>query len=408
MDKLRAVFISMLVLGFVGCSSSSSDNPPITHQACEKYNLYVANRSDASVSVVDLCTNQEKKKITVGTTPSIWNYDDVNHLVFVSNADSNTVSVINTLTQTKIGNDLTVGTSPQDVAWDETNRLLYVTNAGSDSVSVFTADSNFTAFTEDAKSPLALPAGSAPHQAVVVPGTGAVYVAAELNYVYKIDPKTMTVGNTPIDLRVSGETADRTLRRMKISTVNNKIYVTRVGGSGKDRVAIIDPGNSDAVTNVQVGNGAGRLILDDAGNVYTVNNSGTSPAFTVSRVSVTDNSVTDYPVLSDKPGDIEVTPTGSKVFVSIPGANNNGNTVVAIDTTSSVVGNPVTVGTNPINTDYVDELKRLYVSNRGDETNIANAGTTVSVVDTENNLKVTDITVGKNPGSLVVVDVPLN
>ncbi|WP_072498642.1 YncE family protein, partial [Mycobacterium tuberculosis] len=60
----------------------------------------------------------------------------VTGLVFVTNFDSNTVSVIDPTTNTVTGSPITVGTAPTGVAVNPVTGEVYVTNFAGDTVSV--------------------------------------------------------------------------------------------------------------------------------------------------------------------------------------------------------------------------------------------------------------------------------
>jgi YVTN family beta-propeller protein len=75
--------------------------------------VYVANASSNTVSVIDTATNTViGSPIAVGTQPTGIAVNPAGTRVYVANASSNTVSVIDTATNTVIGSPIVVGTSP--------------------------------------------------------------------------------------------------------------------------------------------------------------------------------------------------------------------------------------------------------------------------------------------------------
>ncbi len=60
--------------------------------------------------------------------------------MYVTNLLDDTVSVIDTTTNTVIGNPIQVGDEPIDIAYDPENKRMYVTNSGDDTVSVIDTD----------------------------------------------------------------------------------------------------------------------------------------------------------------------------------------------------------------------------------------------------------------------------
>ena len=73
--------------------------------------------------------------IPVGNTPYGVAINPTNGFVYVTNADSNTVSVMNPKTNTVVAT-IPVGNTPYGVAINPTNGLVYVTNVNSNTVSV--------------------------------------------------------------------------------------------------------------------------------------------------------------------------------------------------------------------------------------------------------------------------------
>ncbi|CLN36095.1 Conserved protein of uncharacterised function PE-PGRS family protein [Mycobacterium tuberculosis] len=99
-------------------------------------NIYVTNQGSNTVSVIDPVTNTVTGSITDGNGPSGVAVSPVTGLVFVTNFDSNTVSVIDPTTNTVTGSPITVGTAPTGVAVNPVTGEVYVTNFAGDTVSV--------------------------------------------------------------------------------------------------------------------------------------------------------------------------------------------------------------------------------------------------------------------------------
>ncbi len=76
--------------------------------------------------------------IPVGTKPYCIAYNPFNNYIYVNNIYSNTVSVIDSSTNTVIGNPIAVGNEPIGIAYNSANHNMYVTNYGSNTVSVIT------------------------------------------------------------------------------------------------------------------------------------------------------------------------------------------------------------------------------------------------------------------------------
>ena len=86
--------------------------------------------------------NQSATKITatigVGSGPEDMLYDPTNGYIYVANTMSNTISVINPVTNSVVGN-VTVGAMPMRLLYDPTNGYIYVANSFSGSISVIEA-----------------------------------------------------------------------------------------------------------------------------------------------------------------------------------------------------------------------------------------------------------------------------
>ena len=106
--------------------------------------MYVTNADSDNVSVIRTSDNTVIATITVGTNPSGIAYDSANGRMYVTNnVDSGNISVISTATNTVIdangaaaGTAISVGDTPTAIAYDSANGRMYVTNNGGSNVSV--------------------------------------------------------------------------------------------------------------------------------------------------------------------------------------------------------------------------------------------------------------------------------
>jgi YVTN family beta-propeller protein len=73
--------------------------------------------------------------ITVGGSPIGIAFNPDNGFMYVANSGSNTVSVINPVTNTVVAT-IPVGATPFGIAFNPDNGFLYVTNQGGNTVSV--------------------------------------------------------------------------------------------------------------------------------------------------------------------------------------------------------------------------------------------------------------------------------
>ena len=139
--------------------------------------------------------------IMVGKAPHGIAVNSETNKIYVTNQESNSVSVIDGKTQSVITNDIHVGTFPHVVAINPITNKIYVTNWGtydtnSSTVSVIDGRSN--------RMITNIHTGNSPHSVVVNPNTNKAYVTNEDDDtvsvidggMYKV-LKTIKVGNSP-------------------------------------------------------------------------------------------------------------------------------------------------------------------------------------------------------------------
>ena len=63
-------------------------------------------------------------------------FDSINNKIYANNYGAGTISIINGLTNSVMGNPLKVGTHPQQVLFDPDTGDVYVVNTASNNISV--------------------------------------------------------------------------------------------------------------------------------------------------------------------------------------------------------------------------------------------------------------------------------
>ncbi|MFL6391724.1 MAG: YncE family protein [Nitrososphaeraceae archaeon] len=101
----------------------------------------VALLSSASLGLESAWADSMVKNIHVGDAPTGVAFDSANGYTYVTNTNSNTVSVIDGSTNTVI-KEIHVGSHPRGIAFDSDNGNLYVANEGSYTVSVIDGSTN--------------------------------------------------------------------------------------------------------------------------------------------------------------------------------------------------------------------------------------------------------------------------
>ena len=303
---------------------------------------YVANYGSNTVSAIDTATNTVVATVGVGNAPGAIAVTPDGTRAYVVNQASNTVSVIDTATNTVVA---TVGgrNAPGAIAIAPDGKHAYVTNTLSGDVSVIDTATNTL-------EPTVVIVGTFPNALAVTPDGTHVYVANSNSYnVSVIDTTTnpnTVVATIPV---VTTSPPGNLPTAVAISPDGTHVYVATIGFHG----------------DVQV--------IDTATN-------------TVEPTVVT---------VGNAPSGVAVTPDGKQAYVT----NTDDNTVSVIDTTTNpnMVVATVGVGSNPVGIAVTPDGKHAYVANAAGP---APAGS-VSVIDTASKTVVgTAIPVGKNPFSV--------
>jgi YVTN family beta-propeller protein len=302
----------------------------------------------------------------LGTAPTLA------QKAYIANFNDNTVSVIDTTTNTVIGSPITVGSEPNGVAVTPDGSKVYVTNQNDGTVSVIaTASNTVTATITVGSSPIGVavtPDGSKVYVANAVSGTVSVIATASNTIIGSL----ITVGASPFGMAVTPD--------------GSKVYVAN---NGSGTVSVIATASNTVIGSpITVGtHPLGVAVTPDGSKVYVANNG----SGTVSVIATATNTVIASPItVGTNPFGVAVTPDGSKVYV----ANAGSGTVSVIATaTNTVTGSPITTGgTDPFGIAVTPDGSKAYVANA-----ISN---TVSVIATASNTVVDTITVGTQPEAL--------
>ncbi|MCG5077428.1 GH25 family lysozyme [Paraburkholderia tagetis] len=157
---------------------------------------YVSNAGSNSVSVIDTATNTVMATIPVGARPSNIALTPNGQAAYVVNSGASTVSVINTATNTVI-NTIGVGLFPIDVVVTPGGATVYVANAGANSVSaISTATNTVVATVQVGSNPVSL-AASPDGTQVYVTNAGSKSVSV-INTATNAVIATVPAGSTPL------------------------------------------------------------------------------------------------------------------------------------------------------------------------------------------------------------------
>jgi YVTN family beta-propeller protein len=297
--------------------------------------IYVTNRRDGTVSVINGATGTVTATLTVGSHPIGADVNPFSNKIYVANSGNdfnNTVSVIDGATDT-VTDTITVGWSPNVVAVNPITNKIYVVNHCGNDPNGCTTD-----------------------------GSGA---SGTLSV---IDGATNTVTNT---LNVGIEPGV-----VLANTVTNKIYVGNACGSNPQclisgqattgSVTVID-GVTLGIQTVVADYGSDAMAFNPVVNqVYVANKCGVDPTCAsngtvtlIDGVTLTTSRVT----VGLAPADVEVNPVTDEIYV----ANFGSNTVTAING-ATLQTSSVGVGQGPAPATVNPSTNRVYVSNLTDLT----------------------------------------
>ncbi len=196
---------------------------------------YITNAFDNTVSVIDTASNTVVATVPVGTTPFGVAVNPAGTFVYVANFDSSTVSVIDTASNT-VTATVPVEAGPEGVAVNPAGTFAYVTNSNSSTVSVINTASNTVTAT--------VPVGPVPTGVAVNPAGTFVYVVnSNSDTVSVINTASNTVTATvPVEAEPIG---------VAVNPAGTFAYVANFASN---TVSVIDTASNTVVATVQVGN----------------------------------------------------------------------------------------------------------------------------------------------------------
>jgi len=257
--------------------------------------------------------------------------------VYVANSGSNTVSVIDTATNT-VSATISVGSSPYAVAASADGAHVYVSNIGGASVSVIATATNTVVAT--------VTVGSSPIALAVTPDSAHVYVANEVgDSVSVIATATNTVtdtifvGVTPIAIAVSPNAS-----------------VVYVANYASNNVSVINVATNGVTTTLSVNEPQALAVSPDSSQLYVASNTAglvvfsTSTYAIVATIPITGNAVAVNPIVTLAPTPMFLNdPNGFPNSSAVQVANSSGFAVkIQAGGVTSVVA-PFSVSTVPTN-----------------------------------------------------------
>jgi YVTN family beta-propeller protein len=283
----------------VGDAPHASAFNPLTHT------LYVNNRNDNTLSVIDTATcnatmtsgcGNVPPTTAVGGTPQQEAVDEATDTIYVANGDDGTVSVVNGAICNagdlsgcgQTWPTVTVGNNPTAIGFDPRTDTIYVANTDDNTVSVIDGSTcNGTDSSGCGQVTATIAVGSAPLSVGVDPNTDTIFVGDQYDgTVSVIDGSTCNgkntsgCGQTPFVLGVGTPNSERSEgRAIAFDPTTQQLFVPVIGDSD---VAMIDGntcrGSNPSGCNVKVvplrmgGWGTFAAVDTSSGTVYVGNN----------------------------------------------------------------------------------------------------------------------------------------
>lgn len=317
--------------------------------------------------------------VPVGKSPTAVAVDPVAHRVYVANFYGDSVTVINSVTDSTIATitmpkGYAIGAVPNAVVVDPlaTPPKAYVANWQSHIVSIIdgtslSAIATITVPTAGGGNPRALainPSSTPPKLYVADYGRSVVSV---LNATNGSLIKEIPVGLQPRALGIF------------VSAPRTRIYVAN---RGSNTVSVIDGSTDSIVATLPTGVGPKSISVDPNSGVAYVSSPTSN---TVTAIDASDTVAAVIPV-GTAPIGMGIETVASRLFV----ANRDSNNVSVIDTVSRAVVATIPAGVQPVAVSIDQGDRKAFVGNYG--------GTTVTIID--RNLAVTTCTVGAGPIAL--------
>ncbi|TCZ63395.1 PKD-like domain-containing protein, partial [Flaviaesturariibacter aridisoli] len=293
----------------------------VTPQATLSGRAYVPNNTSGTVSMIDLSTGAAiGSPITVGANPFGVAVLPDRSKIYVSNTGGNSVSVINTTTNSVTGSS--PYNAPHGLAASPDGTRVYVNGWTDNAVSWIDVASNVSTFMTNVTQP----------EGMAVSADGArLYVASS------VSAGKLVVLNTASNAVLASIGVGAFPQGVALSADGSKVYVVNNGSAS---VSVISTASNSVTATIPVGaDPLGVAVSPDGSKVY-VTNSGNN---NVSVINTATNALTASIAVGNYPYGVAVSPDGSTVYV----ANRNSNSVSIINAATNAVTS-VAVGAAPI------------------------------------------------------------
>jgi len=323
--------------------NNNSVNGSTNNKSSPTSNLSPMMTTRAQIQAAPSGSSNVVGTVPVGSHPSAVVFDTNNKKLYVTNFDSNTVSVIDPITNTPV-TTIPVGTNPSGMTFDPRFGNIYVDNFGSNSVSVIDGNPCIdTGCTENQVihtiTGIPNPTGPARAAGIETSPNGNIFVPSQsTNAVYVIDAGSFAITQT-ITVGIGSQP-----NQAEYDPITHTVWVTNFGSN---TVSVIDanPGSSNfgiVIVIIPVGTGPRTPVYDSLNEEVYVTNEG-SNTVSVIDADPSNQTATYYRVIKTiaagtNPEGAAFSPDNGYVYVSNLGSND----VYVID------GNPLTATSDTV------------------------------------------------------------
>jgi len=336
--------------------------PTLAHAATN--DIYVANSWDNTVSVANDSTNTTVDIINESSIPGGIVADTQRHLVYSTQALTNSIDVIDTTTNT-IVRSIQVQGNPYELTLNHDGTILYAATSTPDStVLVINAA---TGTVENTLSGFYAPFGLA-----VSSDNTRLYVSSDNAgtgvKVFDITNNYALIATIPENTETAG---------LALTPDGSKLYITNYGGGQfGNTIQVYDTATDTLTKTIQVGDNPIEIVMSpDGTRAYVLNtfywaggNNG-SPDATVSVIDTATDSVIDTVDAGLAHSGIAISPDGSKVYITLNGTASSGdNRIEIMDTATDTITNTITVGNGPVGIAVMPATSLAFAVNAGGDT----------------------------------------